>query len=340
MKALMWTAPERMEFCEVEEPAILEGDVLLRVEAVGICGSEIEGYLGHNSLRVPPLVMGHEFCGIVERAGHQSQAKLIGQKAVVNPLLFCGKCPSCRKGLTNLCASRRIIGIHLPGAFAEYVAVPASAVVPVPERLNSFRAALAEPLACSLRAARRAMERHPFANVLVIGAGGIGLLCAMVAKLLGASLVMMADTNEMRLESASRCGVDYTFNPKNTALAEAVSSIAGEKGVDVVIDAAGFQSTRESALKIVNPGGTFMNIGLGVDDTSLRINHLIRNEIEILGSFCYTAQDFYESVQLLISGKIQEDGWTEIRSLRDGGAAFSDLVAGKVNSGKILLQTT
>ncbi|SDE10319.1 2-desacetyl-2-hydroxyethyl bacteriochlorophyllide A dehydrogenase [Paenibacillus sp. UNCCL117] len=338
MKALVWTAPETMEYRETPEAAPSAGEVLIQVEAVGICGSEIEGYLGHNSLRVPPLVMGHEFCGRIVKLGPGAPEHLAeGQKVVVNPLTSCGTCISCRKGHTQLCASRRIVGIHRPGAFGERVAVPASGVVPVPEPLDAYRAALAEPLACSLRATRRAMARHFSPNVLVFGAGGIGLLCAQVAKLLGAERVTIADTQEERLQIARRHGADEVVNPAATDVSSFLAERLGDKGVDVVLDAAGFQPTRASALSIVNPGGTVMNIGLGIDDTTIRVNHLIRSEIEVLGSFCYTAQDFHDAVGLLAAGRITEQGWTEVRPLSEGGEAFRDLVRGKVKQGKIFL---
>ncbi|MDF2716696.1 MAG: adh 4 [Paenibacillus sp.] len=323
MKALVWTGVETMEVRDTERPVCSSDEVLIRVEAVGICGSEIEGYLGHNSLRVPPLVMGHEFCGTVVESG--------GDRPV-------GACPSCRRGLPQLCAKRALVGVHRPGAFGELVTVPRSAVVPVPADISPFRAALAEPLACSLRATRRALERHPFAGVLVFGAGGIGLLCAMTAKLLGASRVMIADTNAKRLAMAASLGIGETANPREEELGERVRAVFGEGGLDAVIDAAGFQPTREAAIRLVRPGGTFMNIGLGIDDTVLPINHLIRSEIEILGSFCYSQQDFHDAVRLLSEGRITEEGWTEIRPLADGGDAFAELVAGRVHVGKIFLQ--
>lgn len=338
MKALVWSAAEKMDWEDRERPVPGDDEVLVRIEAVGICGSEIEGYLGHNSLRKPPLVMGHEFCGIVEQAGSTADEALIGKKVVVNPLIFCGRCDRCRKGLTQLCESRNIVGIHRPGAFAEWAIVPAAAAVEVPASMDPFRAALAEPLACSLRATRRAMERHPFANVAVFGAGGIGLLCAKTAKLLGASKVMIVDTNEERLKMSRSVGIDETANAREDQLDDRAKQVFGAKGIDVVIDAAGFQPTRAAAVKLLNPGGTFMNIGLGIDETVLPINYAIRNEIEILGSFCYTRQDFQDAVDLLITGKVTEAGWTEIRPLAEGFQAFQQLVAGQVTSGKILLQ--
>jgi len=337
MKALVWTAPEQMAIETMADPVPAEDEVVIRVEAVGICGSEIEGYLGHNSLRVPPLVMGHEFCGRIASCGSKAGHLKPGQKVVVNPLESCGHCKHCRKGNPQLCPFRRIVGIHRPGAFGQLVAVPASGVVPVPDGINPFRAALAEPLACSLRAARRAMARHFRPNVLVIGAGGIGLLCARVARLLGARRVIIADTQPDRLQIALDTACDAAVNPAAGDLPQAAARIAGEDGIDVVIDAAGFQPTRSAALEAVNPGGTVMNIGLGIDETNLKINHLIRSEIEVLGSFCYTRQDFHDAVNLLLDGRVTEEGWTEIRPLAEGHNAFRDLTAGRVKYGKIFL---
>lgn len=337
MKALVWTAPEQMAIETTADPVPAADEVLIRVEAVGICGSEIEGYLGHNSLRVPPLVMGHEFCGRIVACGSQVGRFSPGQKVVVNPLQSCGSCRSCRKGHPQLCAARQIVGVHRPGAFGQLVAVPASGVVPVANEMNSFRAALAEPLACSLRATRRAMARHFSPNVLVIGAGGIGILCAKVAKLLGARRVIIADTQPERLKIALDTACDAVVNPAAEELPKAAAHLAGEDGIDVVIDAAGFQPTRTAALATVNPGGTVMNIGLGIDETNLRINHLIRSEIEVLGSFCYTQQDFHDAVGLLADARVTEQGWTEIRPFSEGHAAFRDLTGGKVKNGKIFL---
>jgi len=337
MKALVWTAVETMSLKETTRPTPRPDEVVIHVEAVGICGSEIEGYLGHNSLRVPPLVMGHEFCGRIEECGEQVATLQPDQKVVVNPLLSCGRCARCRKGLPQHCERRAIIGIHRPGGFAEWVVVPSQAVIPVPDDINSFRVALAEPLACALRATRRAIADYPFANVLIFGAGGIGILSARVARILGASAILMADTNNERLAMALRTGVDYVVNPRDADLLTEVRAAMGDKGVDVVIDSAGFQPTRETALKVLNPGGTLMNIGLGIDETNLPINYLTRNEIQILGSFCYTHHDFAASVDLLVSGRVTESGWTEVRPFDAAGNAFADLVAGRVTSGKILL---
>ncbi|WCK53228.1 alcohol dehydrogenase catalytic domain-containing protein [Aneurinibacillus sp. Ricciae_BoGa-3] len=337
MKALVWTAPSTMEIQQRDIPVIKPEEVLIQVEAVGICGSEIEGFLGHNSLRKPPLIMGHEFCGRIVELGENVSHCEIGNKVVVNPLISCGVCDRCRRGTENLCDSRAIIGIHRSGSFAEYVAVPASSVHTVPESISAYRAALAEPLACCLRAARRAAALHPFANVLIYGAGAIGLLSGLVSKILGANKVIMLDLNDERLATAQAAGIEFAVNSNNQDVPARVKEITADKGIDVIIDAAGFLPTRTQAFELVNPDGVIMNIGLGIDETPLRINHLIRSEITVLGSFCYTKQDFHDALELLIAGKISEEGWSEIRSIEEGQLAFHELVAGQVGKSKIFL---
>jgi threonine dehydrogenase-like Zn-dependent dehydrogenase len=281
--------------------------------------------------------MGHEFCGTIHDKGAKVSGLSKGQKVVVNPLLSCGSCNLCRKGLVQLCTQRAIIGIHRSGAFAEYVNVPSSAVHVIPDTMNSFQAALAEPLACSLRATRRAMEQHPFANVVVFGAGTIGLLSFLTAQILGASRVIVVDTNESRLKNPQSLGATGTITPKDPSYIQKIKDAMGPSGIDVVIDAAGFQSTRLAAVELINPGGTVMNIGLGIDKTEIPVNICIRNEIKLLGSFSYQNQDFEDALELLKSGRIDQSQWSEIRSLKAGNQAFQDLVQGKVENAKIFL---
>lgn len=337
MKTLVWIGPNEMVVEEREKPTIKGDEVLIEVDVVGICGSEIEGFLGHNSLRVPPLVMGHEFAGVVAEIGENVSGLKIGQKVVVNPLIACGRCDRCIKGTENLCDHRTIIGIHRPGAFAEFVAVPARNVHVIPDEMNVYDAALTEPLACSLRGVRRALAFEPFANVLVYGAGTIGLLSAFVAQILGANKVIVADLNEKRLETIQNVGIQHVIHSKTEDVKAAVERITLGAGVDVIVDAAGFVPTRTEALQVINAGGVILNIGLGVDETPLNINDQIRREITILGTFTYTAQDFKHALELLKEGKISHVGWSERRPLSNGQAAFTDLVQGRVTNSKIFL---
>lgn len=336
MKALLWDAPDSMNLVEMERPTPEPNEVLIQVGSVGICGSDLEGYLGHNSLRKPPLLMGHEFAGIVADAGSGVTDWHVGDRVVINPLLSCGRCPRCIRGNANLCDERKIIGIHKPGAYAEFVTVPTGSLLRLPDSLSFASAALTEPLACSLRAARRALQGKEFAGVAVLGAGAIGLLNAFVARMLGASQVIVLDKNRERVALASELGfLSETFEP---GIEEKVGRIAGKQGIDVVIDAAGFQQTRELAIRLLGAGGRLMNIGLGIDDTMLPLNYAVRSEFEIMGSFCYTRQDFSDALSLLGQGRITGDGWSALRPLSEGSRSFRELTRGAVREGKIILQ--
>jgi threonine dehydrogenase-like Zn-dependent dehydrogenase len=337
MKAMIWNAPKQMDIMDVELPVIPQNEVLIQVKTVGICGSDLEGYLGHNSLRIPPLQMGHEFSGIITTIGSDVLHLQPGNRVVVNPLISCGVCLQCKRGLHSLCEVRRIIGIHRPGSYAEYVVVPAENVYPIEDHLTFETASLTEPLACSLRATRRAMAGRSLPNVVIIGAGSIGLLSGFVAKILGAGKVFILDVNEERLQTAEKLLFDGVLNSSASDIVEKLKARAGSKGIDVIVDAVGMQATRDLAIKLINPGGVIMNIGLGIDQTGLPVNHLIRFEIEIKGSFCYSGQDFIDALQLLTDGKVSEKGWSVIRPLSEGPNSFAELTSGKSGVGKILL---
>lgn len=338
MKAVMWTGAEQMSFIDLAAPEAKANEVVIQVSHAGICGSDLEGYLGHNSLRHPPLLMGHEFAGSIVATGEAAAGEFaIGERVVVNPLIHCGSCPRCIRGQTNLCDRRQIIGIHRPGAYAERIAVPASQVTRIPDSLSYKRAALTEPLACSLRAARRAMATVPLGNVAVIGAGAIGLLCGFTARLLGANHVYVLDNNPLRLAQVAALGFDGAVDSTSESSIAAMKAATRGRGIDIVIDAAGFSVTRALAKAIVNSGGTIMNIGLGHAETPLPINDMIRSETNVLGSFCYTPQDFADALQLLTEGKVTEEGWTIERPLEEGPLSFQRLVKGEIQQGKIIL---
>ena len=203
MRGIVWHGPEEMSVEEVAAPEVGPGMVVVRPEATGICGSEIEGYLGRMGNRTPPLVMGHEFAGTVTEVGDGVDEGLLGRTVAVNPLSSDGTCPLCRAGLTNLCPNRRLVGIHSPGGFAEYTLAPAANVYPLPEGVDARTGALAEPLANGVHAARLGTAGgHRVEHAVVIGAGTIGLMCLQAAVLDGVPEVHAVETHEGCREQA------------------------------------------------------------------------------------------------------------------------------------------
>ncbi|CAI6086742.1 zinc-dependent alcohol dehydrogenase [Cohnella sp. JJ-181] len=332
MRALVYQGPEKLAIEEVEVPGIQPHEIRVKVESVGICGSELEGYLGHSSVRVPPLVMGHEFCGRVDAMGDQVSGLSLADKVIVNPLIACRTCASCLRGETNICRNRRIIGIHRPGAFADYVSVPYENAIRVPQEMDASLASLAEPLAVAIHAVK--LGCRPLDDLLIYGAGPIGLLCASAALQMGAGSVVVLDLQPARLAHATRLGA-VGLSPRQI---EDRRDDLFPDGIPVIIDCVGIQATREQAMNLVDPGGSVIMVGLGHGTSELPMNHLVRQEISLIGSYTYAHEDFRQAVELLRQGKVAIEGWTEGRPLEQGPEAFEELAGGKSRFAKIFLK--
>lgn len=343
MEALIWLGPEDLQLHAVPLPECASGDILIETSAVGICGSELSGYLGKNSLRRPPLVMGHEAAGRIAQTGAEmtladGTTGQVGMRVTFNPLIVCGTCDRCRVGLTMLCRQRQLIGAHRPGAFASFVAVPAAQCWPVPESLSDVSASLAEPLACAVRAVSLA-QTSPQESLLILGAGPIGLFCLAVARTLGIEKILVSDMLPSRLAIAQRWGASTVLNARTTDVAQAVQDVC-QGGAATVIDAVGAAATRTQALQAVVPGGRVVFIGLHDEESLLATNYLIRQEITITGSFSYTHQNFAHALTMLQAGLLlPEADWLEERPLAEGPAAFAELVNGTASTTKIVLRT-
>lgn len=336
MKSLVWTAPSRMEVEERPKPSSRAGWVTLQVEDSGICGSEIGAFLGHNELRRPPLVMGHEFSGRVIEVGPDVSKEWEGRLVTVNPLLSCGACRQCRLGLRQLCYSRKIIGVDFPGSYAEFVSVPAGSMYRVDDAVAG---ALVEPLACGVRAA--ALSGGTVGDaVMVIGAGTIGLMTAKVLKARGAGQVIVSDTNPTRLRWASDWGATKVLNPKTDDLAASVKQATGGEGLDAVVDAVGAAETRSQAVALIRRGGKAVFVGLHEAGSSLPGNDMVRSEKQVIGSFSYSDDDFGRAVSLANQGFLQTTGgWLDIRGLGAGQESFVEQTTPTAPFSKILLNS-
>ena len=319
MRAAVWTGPREMQIQDVEQPTVVPGELLLRVNTVGICGSELSGYLGHNSLRVPPLIMGHEFGATIVEVGAGVEGFAVGDRVTANPMVPDRSCVMCRAGYENLCLNRTLVGAHRPGAFAEYVSVPAIAAYHLPDSIDDLTASLVEPTACALRAVELAAVT-PGSSVLILGAGPIGLLSLLVAKAAGASEIIISDFAQQRLDLASNWGATAALSPAKDDVVAIAKQRTGGLGVDAVIDAVGLPVTRNTGISAVRPGGKVIFIGLHEDATTIPGNTVIRSEIEIKGSFCYTANNFAASIRLLGTGFVPDPrpGLTCATSRRPG----------------------
>ncbi len=329
MRALVWEGPRTMSVKQVGVPAVGDRDVLIEVAHAGICGSELSGYLGQSSLRSPPLVMGHEFAGTIAQVGGEVEGVSSGERVTVNPLVSCGSCDRCAEGRNHLCPRRALIGAHRPGAFAQFVAVPEANVHALPPALGLATAALAEPLACALHACRLA-EVAPGQRLAIIGAGPIGLLVLVTARLLGVEEVVVSDTNDGRLGVAHALGAVAV--PEREADAELAAA-----SFDVVVDAVGVDVTRTKCVELARAGGSVAFCGLHEEDSPLPVNLVVRNELTLQGSFAYAPKDFENALGWLGDGRVDLSAWTTHADLSEGRACFEKLVGDPGDTIKILL---
>ena len=331
MKALVYTQPNEVQMQERPMPVAAPGEVVLQIEAVGICGSDMHAWHGHDPRRKPGLVLGHEFVGrIAESAASGFD---VGVRYTGNPLITCGTCEYCVQGRNNLCERRTMVGMTRPGAFAQFMSIPASSLIAMPQDLQARDAALTEPAATAWHAINltmRALTRplHE-CRVLVIGGGAIGMLSALLLRHLGVDQLSLAELNPLRREAVAKHAGCAVIDPRTAAISE--SSFA------VVIDAVGAKSTRTQSLAAVKPGGVVMHVGLQDWASEIDMRKLTLAEITLLGTYTYTTADLRATVDALARGAFGDLAWVEQRSLAEGPQAFVDLDQGRCAAAKVVL---
>lgn len=327
MKALVYTCPEQLELQQSPDPAVKSGDCLIRIEHVGICGSDMHAWAGHDERRPAPLILGHEAAGLV------IEGPLKGQHVTVNPLVSCGTCAMCMSERENLCPNREIISMPpRQGAFAELLSMPKTNLVTIPEGFSSLKAALAEPLACGWHAIRLGSRVLDIplsqASCLVLGGGAIGLGAALVLAHKGVPDIWIAETNPARRKIVAKSGPFKVFDP---------SSEPGPDSVDLVVDGVGFEATRKSAFAKVKAGGVICHIGLGSASGGVDVRRATLQEITFIGTYTYSKQDFRDTAQAIFGGALGSLDWPEARPLSEGPAAFEAIKSGRAAAPKIIL---
>ena len=337
VKAVVWQGPNRMVLGEWPQAELAEGWIALRPEAAGLCGSEVEGYVGRQPNRRPPLVMGHEFAGVVVELGPGADRTWLGRRAAVNPVISCRRCALCAAGQRNLCPDRRLIGVHEPGGFAELVPAPQVNLVPLPEDVSPLLGALVEPLANGVHAAGLALAEQPITGVgAVIGAGAIGLLALQAVRAASDSEVHVLELDARRRDLARALGAHAGHAAPDDLLA-ALRAEAGGIGADFVVDAVGRQSTRRLAVEAVRPGGRVVMLGLYDDETSFSGHDLVRRQVLVTGSYAYTDADFAQALELLASGRAGIGEPPAIQPLEATPALFARLALGPTPEVKVFV---
>jgi (R,R)-butanediol dehydrogenase / meso-butanediol dehydrogenase / diacetyl reductase len=329
MRALVWHGPHRMSVDELPDPVPEPGEVLLAPEAAGICGSDVEGFVGAQANRTPPLVMGHELAGRVLELGDGVDPAWRGRRVAVNPLV---PGADALPGIEQLSARRELIGVHRPGGFASVVRVPAGRLRRLPDGADARLGVLAEPLANGVHAARvgrAGVEGGPVERGVVIGAGTIGLMTLQAWVEAGAAWTGVLEPNAERRAVAAALGASEVF-----ADAEALRA-AGE--VDVAFDAVGLAVTRRQAIELLRPGGCAVLVGLAADATPVDFHPVIRRGLTLRGAYAYTDADYDAALALLLDGRAGLGELEPVQPLDAGPAAFADLAAGPSARLKVFL---
>jgi 2-desacetyl-2-hydroxyethyl bacteriochlorophyllide A dehydrogenase len=338
MRALVFHGIRELRYEEVATPKWAATEVLVRVKAVGICGSDVHGYLGTTGRRIPPMIMGHEFAGVVEAIGADATGVGIGDRVAVFPYVTCGLCSSCREGRVNACPDKRMFGtFSTNGGMAQFVSVPATVLFPLPEDASFVHGALGEPLSVAARTVGKAAVA-PGASVTIIGAGPIGLMCLILAKARGAKRIGVIDISEERLALARELGAAWVSNPQTKNSTDVLSIHLDERGADTVIEAVGIEATVSLAIQLVARGGKLVIVGMLEKRMPVDMHEIVSKEIRIEGSFLYGRQEFQGVLGQIESLRPQLDKIvSHTAPLSQGAEFFARLAAGEANACKVVL---
>ncbi len=326
MQALLYTGPRTVALREVPRQPPAFDEVEIAIELAGICGSDVSGFLGHSARRQAPLVLGHELVGRLPD----------GTRVVANPLISCGRCPSCISGQQNICATWKLLGMdRTQGAFAKYVSVPLQQIYRIPDELPSQRAVLAEPLANIVHLYRIAAPPS-FFRLAIVGAGTMGALALQCGLKIGAREILLADVNDERLSAMRSMGASQTINVSTSEGMEQAKECAG-RGFDVVLDASGGEAARQLAFDLCRPGGQVVLLGMAASTSKLDFVTSIRKEHRVVMTFAYTPTDFERSLVLLMENSINLDSHTCSYALERGQEAFDFVTNNPGQMLKVLL---
>jgi L-iditol 2-dehydrogenase len=341
MKALLLSQYRHLEITDIPIPTPAPDEVLVRVAACGICGSDVHGYDGASGRRIPPLVMGHEAAGIVAGMGDQVDGFEEGDRVTFDSTVYCGECSNCLRGDMNLCDRRQVLGVSCGdyrrnGAFAEFIVVPARIVHRLPNNLSFDEAALLEAVAVALHAVSLA-PIEAGSTALVIGAGTIGLLVQQALAVAGCSRVFVADVDATRLKLSGSLGATTILGSGSDVVNE-ILHVTGGAGVDIAVEAVGLNQTVTTAINGTRKGGSVILVGNISPEVTLPLQTVVTRQIRLQGS-CASAGEYPRAIKLMSSGRINVKPLiSAIAPLSEGPQWFERLYAREPNLMKVVLQ--
>lgn len=326
MRALELVAPSRFELVDRPTPDVEDDGVLIRVRACGICGSDVHGMDGKTGRRIPPIVMGHEAAGEIAAVGKDVEGWREGDRVTFDSTIYCGHCPYCLRGQINLCDNRRVLGVSCaeyrqPGAFAEYVAVPARILYRLPDELPFDKAAMTEPVAIAAHAVRRSRIR-PGQSAAVYGVGMIGLLIVQMLRVKGASRIVAIDLDAQKVELAKKLGATHDRI---------------DEPVDVALEAVGITPTVKAAVDAVCKGGTVVLVGNLSPNVEMPLQAIVTRELDVLGS-CASQGEYPECLELIAGGQVDVAPLlSRVISLEEAPEWFERLHGGETGLMKVVI---
>jgi L-iditol 2-dehydrogenase len=303
MKQAVMTSPGHIEFHDVPVPAPGTGEVLIRMQRIGVCGSDIHVWHGKHALTPYPVVQGHEVSGTIEKVGAGVKGFSAGDPVTLQPQVTCGTCYPCRHGSYHICDSLKVMGFQTTGAGSEYFAVDASKVLKLPRGMSLDFGAMVEPAAVAVHAISRFGDVKG-KKVLVLGAGPIGNLVAQTAKGLGAAGVLITDVSDFRLGKAKECGIEARVNVSSADLAAAVRQHLGEDKADVIFECVGAAQTIAQAVATARKGTDIIVVGVFGSPASVDLGTVQDRELRLIGTLMYKEPDWKVAIDLIKAGKI------------------------------------
>jgi L-iditol 2-dehydrogenase len=342
MKALLLKNYKELELVDLPTPEVGPDDLLVRVKACGICGSDVHGFDGSTGRRIPPLVMGHEAAGQVAAVGANVKAYRPGDRVTFDSTVSCGQCFFCTHGDINLCDNRQVLGVSCGdyrrnGAFAEFVLVPQNIVYKIPDALPYEHAALIEAVSIGVHAVSISGIRLGDTAVIV-GAGMIGLLTLQAGRLAGCTRVIAVDLDDAKLQVAKQLGADEGLNPKTCDVPARVAELTNGRGADVAIECVGATSPIKTAILSVRKGGTVTLVGNISPAVEIPLQSVVTRQIRLQGS-CASNGEYPQCIDLLARGAIRVDPIiSALAPLEEGVEWFERLYRHDSNLMKVVLQ--